>query len=381
MDKRTMGQTGEDVSILGFGCMRFPLTADKKIDEIEAEKLLDAAYAAGVNYFDTAWPYHEGTSEPFVGRVLNKYDRQSYYLATKFPHWEVQTKEDAKRIFEKQLERLDKDYIDFYLLHALGKDSWEKCVRLGIVELFDEMKAAGKIRHYGFSFHHEYDVFETIMKYRKWDFVQIQLNYLDVDEQAGIKGYRLAEELGVPVIVMEPVKGGNLSHFPEEINSAMQNADATKSTASWALRWVADLPNVKLVLSGMTTMDQVKDNLATFSPFVPLTQEEHRAIDTVRDMLRKRVNNGCTACGYCMPCPYGVDIPWNFAAWNVYGIFRNPGDVLWQWGVGDEEKKKAQNCVECGACEDACPQHISIRKDLKRLQTELDTVLATQKEG
>lgn len=381
MDKRTMGGTGEDVSILGFGCMRFPLTADKKIDEIEAERLMDEAFAGGVNYFDTAWPYHEGTSEPFTGRVLNKYDRESYYLATKFPHWEAQSVDDAKRIFEKQLERLDKDYIDFYLLHALGKDSWEKVVRLGIVEFFDEMKAAGKIRHYGFSFHDEYEVFETIMKSRKWDFVQIQLNYLDVDEQAGIKGYRLAEELGVPVIVMEPVKGGNLSHFPEEVNSALQNVDATKSTASWALRWVADLPNVKLVLSGMTTMDQVKDNLATFSPFVPLTQEEHSAIDTVRDMLRNRVNNGCTACRYCMPCPYGVDIPWNFAAWNVYGIFRNPGDVLWQWGVGDEEKKKAQNCIECGLCEEACPQHLSIRKDLKRLQIELDQVLATQKEG
>jgi len=381
MDKRTMGGTGEDVSILGFGCMRFPLTADKKIDEIEAERLMDEAFAGGVNYFDTAWPYHEGTSEPFTGRVLNKYDRESYYLATKFPHWEAQSVDDAKRIFEKQLERLDKDYIDFYLLHALGKDSWEKVVRLGIVEFFDEMKAAGKIRHYGFSFHDEYEVFETIMKSRKWDFVQIQLNYLDIDEQAGIKGYRLAEELGVPVIVMEPVKGGNLSNFPEEVNRALLGADPKMSTASWALRWVADLPNVKLVLSGMTTMEQVKDNLATFSPFVPLTQEEHGAIDIVRDMLRKRVNNGCTACRYCMPCPAGVDIPWNFAAWNVYGIFQNPGDVFWQWGFGDEEKKKAQNCVDCGLCEEACPQHISIREDLKRLQIELDQVLAKQKEA
>src|ERR1035437_92310 len=270
MEYRTMGKTGVDTSLLGFGCMRFPKLENGKINEPESEEMLDIAYKNGVNYFDTAYPYHDGDSEPFVGRMLNKYDRSSYYLATKLPCWEVHTIEDAHRLFESQLNRLDKNYIDFYLLHALGKESWERMLGLEVIEYCEQLKAQGRIRHFGFSFHDEYPVFEKIAAYRAWDFCQIQLNYMDVDEQAGMKGYLLAEKLGIPVIVMEPIKGSSLANFPEDITSVFHKIDPTASTASWALRWTASLPQVRLILSGMSSKKQVQDNLKTFSPFVPL---------------------------------------------------------------------------------------------------------------
>ncbi len=374
MEYRTMGKTGVNTSLLGFGCMRFPKLENGKINETESEEMLDIAYKNGVNYFDTAYPYHDGDSEPFVGRALNKYDRGSYYLATKLPCWEVQTIEDAHRLFESQLKRLDKDYIDFYLLHSLGKDSWERMVRLGVVEFCEQLQAQGRIRHFGFSFHDEYPVFEKIANYRSWDFCQIQLNYMDIDEQAGMKGYLLAEKLGIPVIVMEPIKGSSLANFPEDIASVFNKINNAASMASWALRWAASLPQVKLILSGMSSTEQVLDNLKTVTPFVPLNYEEEKAIKEVTTLLNTRVNNGCTACGYCMPCPSGVDIPGNFKIWNTYGIYRNPGQVEWEWNQSTPDNLKAKNCTECGLCETLCPQKLSIRDDLHRLQAELDAV-------
>lgn len=379
MDKRSMGRNGEKVSLLGFGCMRFPVTKDEKIDEIEAEKMLDAAYAGGVNYYDTAWPYHNGTSEAFVGRAMKKYPRDSFYFATKFPCWAAKTLDDAKRIFNVQLEHLQTDYVDFYMLHALDKGSWDRMVSLGIVDYFATLLEEGRIKNYGFSFHDSYEAFEEIASYRAWDFLQIQYNYMDIDEQAGDKGYALAKKLGIPIIVMEPIKGGNLASFPQEITSLFTNVRPVGSTASWALRWVAHHDQVKLILSGMTTMEQVKDNLNTFSPFVPLSPEEESAIVSVREALRKRVNNGCTGCRYCMPCPYGVDIPANFSLWNLYGVFQSPGDVMWNWGNAIADDKKAKNCAKCGVCEEACPQHIEIRRDLAILQVEMDAVYAANK--
>ena len=374
MEYRKMEKIGIETSLLGFGCMRFPTLENGKINEPESERMLDAAYKGGVNYFDTAYVYHDGDSEPFTGRVLNKYERSSYFLATKLPCWKVNTLEEAKEIFESQLTRLDKDYIDFFLLHSLGRETWDKMVSLGVVEYCEELKAAGRIRQLGFSFHDEYPVFEEIISYRAWDFCQIQLNYMDVDEQAGMKGYLLAEKLGIPVVVMEPVKGSSIASFPEDITSIFQEVTPGASTASWALRWVACLSNAKVILSGMSTMEQVEDNLKTFSPFVPLSKDEYAAVDKVVAVLHTRVNNGCTGCKYCMPCPFGIDIPYNFKVWNTYGIFRNAGQVNWDWNLSMEDKYKAKNCTECGACEAACPQKIHIREDLKRVQIELDAV-------
>ena len=236
MEKRRMDKLGIDVSLLGFGCMRFPMTPDGKIDEPRAEEMLDRAIAEGVNYIDTAYPYHNGESEPFVGKALSKYDRDSFYLASKLPLWAVETLDDAKRIFAEQLERLRTDHIDFYLLHAVNKEKWDKMKELGVVDYCAQLRAEGKIRYYGFSFHDSYEVFEEIIRYREWDFCQIQYNYMDTQEQAGDKGYALAEELGVPLVIMEPVKGGSLANFSEDINAKFRALDADASIASWALR-------------------------------------------------------------------------------------------------------------------------------------------------
>ena len=207
MEKRKLEKLGIETSLLGFGCMRFPTLPDGKIDEAEAERMLDKAIASGVNYIDTAYPYHNGESEPLVGKVLKKYDRSSFFLATKLPLWAVNSVDDAKRIFEEQLQRLQTDYIDFYLLHAVNKEKWDAMKELGVVEYCAKLKEEGKIRYYGFSFHDDYEVFDEILHYRDWDFCQIQYNYMDTQEQAGDKGYALAESLGVPLVIMEPIKG------------------------------------------------------------------------------------------------------------------------------------------------------------------------------
>lgn len=369
--KRRMENLDIETSMLGFGCMRFP-QKDGKIDEELSEKMIYRAIACGVNYIDTAYPYHGGDSEPFVGRVLGKYPRNSYFLATKLPCWEVNSIEDAECLFNSQLERLNKDYVDFYLLHALSKDRWHKMVELGVVEYCEKLKAEGKIKYFGFSFHDSFEAFEEIITYRKWDFCQIQLNYMDTEEQAGLKGYTLAEKLGIPIIIMEPVKGGSLANLPDEITSEFRKLDGNASTASWAMRWVGSLPNVKVILSGMSAPEQVEDNLATFTDFKALSDEEHKAVTEIAQKLKARVNNGCTGCNYCMPCPAGVNIPHNFKLWNLYGIYGNNNDAKWRWENDIDDKQKAKNCIKCGKCEKACPQKLSIRDDLARLQGELD---------
>lgn len=372
MEKRAFEKLGIQTSLLGFGCMRFPLTADQKIDEAEAENMIDRAIAAGVNYIDTAYPYHNGDSEPFVGRVLEKYDRDSYYLATKLPIWKLDTLEDAKKVFEEQMERLHKDYVDFYLLHALDRAKFEKVKALGIVPYLEEMRAAGKIRYLGFSFHDDYEVFDEIIHYRDWDFCQIQYNYMDTQEQAGDKGYALAESLGIPLVIMEPIKGGSLANFSDDINAKFREMDPDKSIASYALRWVGSHPNVKVILSGMSTMKQVEDNLKTFNEFTVLSEEEQKKMEGIVEEMRSRVQNGCTGCRYCMPCPAGVNIPGNFKVWNNYHMYRTYGHVKGAWENELKEEEKAKNCIKCGKCEALCPQKLSIRDNLVQVQKDLD---------
>ena len=351
--------------------MRFP-QKNGEIDESEAEKMIDVAYAKGVNYFDTAYVYHDGKSEAFTGKVLGKYERESYFLATKLPCWLVQSVDDAKRLFQEQLDRLGKDYVDFYLLHSLGEESWNKMVDLGIISFCEDLQKAGKIRYFGFSFHDEYPVFEKIASYRKWDFCQIQLNYIDTEMQAGMKGYALAEKLGIPLVIMEPIKGGSLANLPEDITNAFANVTPGASPASFALRYIASLPNVKVILSGMSTMEQLMENTALFSPFCPLNVMEQAAIEDVAAIIKGKVRNGCTNCRYCMPCPAGVDIPGNFALWNERAMLNDVGSIRWHWEIGMPDKAKAKNCIGCGQCEELCPQSLSIRDNLATLQFELD---------
>ena len=368
MEKRRIEKLGVDVSLLGFGCMRFPKNEDGTINEELSEKMIDYAIEHGVNYIDTAYPYHNGDSEPFVGKVLNKYPRDSYYLTTKLPIWNVNSKEEAVAMFYKQLERLDKEYVDFYLLHALDKTKWQKVLDLGILEAMEELQKEGKIRYLGFSFHDTYEVFEQIMKYKDWDFAQIQYNYMDTVIQAGDKGYALSKELNIPLMIMEPIKGGSLVRLPEDITNVFKEYNSDYSLASWALRWVATHSNVKVVLSGMSDFEQVKDNIATFENFRPLNDEEKAVVDKVYSIITSRQKNGCTACGYCMPCPFGLNIPKNFQYWNEASVFNNPNRL--KNGYEYLKEGAAEFCKQCGLCEKMCPQQISIREDLKKIAAE-----------
>lgn len=383
MKYRTMRfKGGEDrVSMLGFGCMRFPLNEDGTIDEVLSEQMLDRALAAGVNYIDTAYPYHQGTSEPFVGRILAKYPRESYFLATKLPVWKVNDPEEAQAVFQEQLGRLGVKYVDYYLLHALNKERWENLKKQGILSWAEQKVREGKIRHLGFSFHDSYEVFRDILTYRNWNFCQIQYNYMDTQEQAGDRGYALAEKMGVPMVIMEPVKGGRLARLPEEAQEVLKEAAPERSISSWAMRWVGGHSNVKVILSGMSAPEQLEDNLATFSEFVPFNEQEEKALEKAVDLVRSRVKNGCTGCAYCMPCPFGVDIPGNFALWNDLAMYGNEENAKKAYEEKRSLKAAAEFCKKCGRCEEQCPQHINIREDLAAAADELGKTKKQPSEG
>jgi hypothetical protein len=327
---------------------------------------------AGVNYIDTAYPYHDGESERVVGRIMKKYDRDSFYLATKLPVWLVNTVEDVDKYLNEQMEKLQTDVIDFYLMHAMNQERFDNMRKMGCIQRLEELKAEGKIRYLGFSFHDSFAVFEEILNYREWDFCQIQLNYMDSDVQAGLKGYRLAAGRQIPLIIMEPVKGGSLAAFGEDIQAKFAALDKHASPASYALRWVGSLPGVKVILSGMSSMEQVEDNLRTFTDFQPLSEKEQAVIQDVKATLESRVQNGCTGCRYCMPCPAGVDIPGCFQVWNNYHIYQNYHIVQWKWEEEIGTAHQAKNCIKCGKCEKACPQKLSIRENLETVQSDLD---------
>ncbi len=358
-------------SMLGFGCMRFPTLPDGLIDEVKATAMIEKAMAEGVNYIDTAYPYHNGDSEPFVGRVLKNHQRDSFFLVTKLPVWLIKSKGDVRRLLNEQLKRLQVDYIDFYLLHALDGERWDILVKLGVPEEVAELQKEGKIRFMGFSFHDEYPFFEQIATYRHWDFCQIQYNYLDTEIQAGQKGYDLTVKLGIPLIVMEPIKGGTLANLPTDIAKILKNHDPKASLSSWALRWVASRENVKVILSGMSTMDHVLDNLETFKHFKPLDETESALIDQVTQIIRSRTRNGCTGCEYCMPCPYGVNIPRNFKIWNDLGVFKDVQKANRRYWIDMKAEERADMCQECQACESVCPQHLHIIDDLKQVVKDL----------
>ncbi len=357
-------------SLLGFGCMRFPTFPDGTIDEEQTLKMFDIAINAGVNYIDTAYPYHNGLSEPLVGKALKKYDRSSIYLATKLPIWAVDSKEKALEIFNGQLEKLQTDYIDFYLLHALDNEKFEKCVSLGLIELCEELQKQGKIRNFGFSFHDSYYVFEKIINYRNWDFCQIQFNYMDTEEQAGLQGLKLCEEKGIPNIIMEPLKGGSLVSYPEEIEKIFKEKDPKASIASWGLRYVASFDNVLVLLSGMSNVEQIEDNICTFNDFKKFNDDDFTLIKEVVKKLKQRVKNGCTGCRYCMPCPNGVNIPKIFRMWNLGNMYDNFNVIRFVYNNTKEEEFPS-NCIQCGECESKCPQGLSIINDLIKAHKDL----------
>ncbi len=383
MKMRKNTKTGEKVSLLGFGCMRFPTTKNGKINEPLAKKMIDYAYDHGVNYYDTAWLYHGGESETFTAKVLRKYPRDSYYLATKIPSWVIKKPEQAHELFEKQLEKCQVDYFDYYLVHSLTTKAEFNRVyeKMGVLKYLQEQKAKGHIRKLGFSFHGSMQFLKHLLKTYEWDFAQIQLNYLDWDINKAGEMYELLADAGIPCIVMEPVRGGMLAKLNPESLKMLQEAAPEKSAASWALRYVAELPNVLTVLSGMSTMEQVEDNVATLENFKPLTKRERELLAQTLDVYLKNRPIPCTACRYCMPCPFKVDIPGVFTAYNeIVGHewlpdVNGPRDetfkqkaMFFDWRMGSLPKNhQAHNCTACGACVKKCPQHIQIPQNMKMI--------------
>jgi len=363
MEYRNLKKLNIKTSLLGFGCMRFP-TKEGKVDRTLAKSMVDYAVSNGVNYIDTAYFYHNGESELVVKEIIKDYDRKSFYLADKLPTWMVKKESDVLRIFNDQLDKTGVEYFDFYLIHAVNKTRIEEIKQYKVLEKLAKLKLQGKIKYIGFSFHDNLDVFKEAVGLFDWDFCQIQLNYMDTNHQQGIEGYNILTEKDIPVIVMEPIKGGSLAKFNEGVENILRDHDHSASISSWALRWVGSLPNVKVILSGMSTMEHVVDNIKTFSDFKPLDESEISLVDEVKSRLVSLTKVDCTDCKYCMPCEYGVDIPANFKIYNQHAMYENTKTATWQLNNLDKNSKSAVNCVQCQDCVSKCPQNIDIPTEL-----------------
>lgn len=369
MQYRTIGTTGVDASILGFGCMRLPVIGGKpdQIDKPKATELLHEAIERGVNYLDTAYFYHAtvfgqaGASEPFLGEALAGGWRDKVLLTTKLPVHILRAPEQMPTFFEEQLARLHTDYLDFYLLHGLNGESWDRCVEFGALEFLDKLVAEGRVRFPAFSFHGELDDFKRIVDSYDWGFAQIQYNYMDLEYQAGAAGLRYAADKGIGVVVMEPLKGGKLAGgAPAELRELFGEYDLDRSAAEWALRYVWDDPAVSLLLSGMNEMSQLDENIRVASDVQAnaLTDEERVLYVRADELMKARIKADCTACGYCQPCPSEVDIPQVIAALNKAAVWDDPN----QFTTGYLRiKGKASLCTQCAQCEEICPQNLPIR--------------------
>jgi predicted aldo/keto reductase-like oxidoreductase len=373
MEKRKIASLNAEVSLLGFGFMRLPVDINdkSKIDYPKAQAMVDRAYKAGVNYFDTAWPYHGKMSEVFAGDTLSKYPRESYYLATKMPTWEPFTSEaDVERIFEEQLRKCKTGYFDFYLAHSMSEDRMD-VLRDKIYGYLSRMKEQGKIRHLGFSFHDNPALLKELVKSYKWDFAQIQLNYLDWETADAKSLYEILTEHNLPVVIMEPIKGGALANLNEKTLSILKKADPGASPASWALRFAASLPNVMTVLSGMTEPSQVEDNLKTFGTFRPISDAERKVLYEAATVFHSSGTIPCTGCRYCMDCPSGVEIPRILAQYNYYLLTQNRINYNNQYRTL-KKSEQAHNCISCGKCEKLCPQQIVIHKYMEEVKNHFE---------
>ena len=368
--RRPFRNTAQTVPLLGFGCMRLPTLEGGKIDVDTVRKMVERAMKAGCNYFDTAYMYHGGQSERCMGEVLKAYPRDSFYLTDKMPVWSARDAAGVERIFKEQLERCQTEYFDFYLIHSLNKSNWDLAQKCKAYEFLSQMKKEGKIRRLGFSFHDTPEVLKTIIQSHEWDFCQIQLNYLDWDLYRSREQYEVATEAGVPLVIMEPLRGGALASLSPDATEILKKAAPDASTASWAFRFVGSLPNVMCILSGMTRPEHLEDNIKTFSPLKPLSDDERKVLDEALVAYRKKLAVPCTACRYCMPCPFGVQIPRIFGIYNQYKVSGN----RWQFNSHYNSLPKsgrADACVGCRRCVQRCPQKIQIPEMLAKIAEEV----------
>jgi uncharacterized protein len=363
MRYRKFGSLGFECSALGFGILRMPIKDSRgDIDYPEATRILRHAIDNGVNYVDTAYPYHDGNSETFLGEALKDGYREKVKLATKLPVREVGEPADLDRIFNEQIKNLQTDHIDMYLLHDLNRACWETVKKLDILSWAEGLKRNGKIKHLGFSFHDDYEVFEDIIHgYDKWEFVLIQYNYVNEEHQAGTKGLKLAASRGLPVIIMEPLLGGGLADLPDAVRGLLDSAVTKRTPVDWSLQWLWSKPEVTVVLSGMSTMEQVNENLvsADNSAIGLLSEQDNSLLRAAKEAFEQLRPIPCTSCQYCMPCPVGVEIPWNLDLYNRSSMYNTLGRQTYQYNDADEGSR-ASACIACRECEEKCPQHIKI---------------------
>ena len=364
METRAYKNSDERISLLGFGCMRLPLVGDtQEIDTENAGRMIDHAVENGVNYFDTAYVYHQEKSESFIGGALAKYPRSSFNLADKLPTWFVNKESDVPRLFDEQLKRCGVDYFDYYLVHNINEERMSIVEKNRIYEQLKKFREQGRIRHLGFSFHDRPALLKRVVDQYDWDFTQIQFNYMDWELQDARGQYLILKEKGIPIVIMEPVRGGALAVLCDEAVKILKDAIPDASPASWAVRYAASFPEVLTVLSGMTKMPQLEDNLRTTKNFKPLSPYEVEVIERALSAYKLASTVPCTSCRYCMDCPAGVDIPKVLMIYNNYcqrkGNPRNELTLCMEYDILGE-KSQAHHCVNCGACMEHCPQRNDI---------------------
>ena len=375
MKYRTMGKLGIQASAFGLGCMRFngKASGDSIIDEQKAVSLIRRAIDGGVTYIDTAYVYLDKTSEIVLGKALQDGYRDRVTIATKVPPDQVNSRADLEAILAEELRKLQTDHIDFYLMHALNRQKWEHMKSVGAPEFFEDMKREGKIRYRCFSFHGPYEEFEYILNDWDWDMVQIQYNYMDVDNQAGTRGLELAGSKGIPVVIMEGLLGGRLANAPDNVQALYDAFPVKRSPVEWAFRWLCNHPEVAVVLSGCNEAEQIDENLKIFDTVGTgvMSTDELKLMDDVRVAYVSRTKIGCTGCRYCMPCPNGVNIPGVFSVWNNFSLYNIDPKEDWQFRMIRNNDGGSDRCVGCGACEAACPQHLDIIESLRSAWSEL----------
>ncbi|MBI9043961.1 MAG: aldo/keto reductase [Anaerolineaceae bacterium] len=364
MKYRKFGKTDWNVSALGFGIMRLPIVENDKsrIDETEAIKMIRHAIDEGINYIDTAYPYHGGNSELVLAKALKDGYREKTRIATKLPSWKIEETKDFDKFFNEQLEKLEVDSIDFYLFHTLNASMWKNIHELGALKWAEEKKAEGKIGQIGFSFHDPLPVFKEIIDAYDWDFCQIQYNYMNEFEQAGTEGLEYAAAKGIPVVIMEPLLGGRLAVVPEPVLEIFDTTQEKRKPVDWALQWLWSKPEVTVILSGMSTMQQLEENiaLAEKSKIGLLNTEELALFDKVRSKLDELSPIQCTKCEYCLPCPQDIEIPRLLGLFNSMVMHDYVAGTRFTYKMMVKDEQKADNCIACLECEGKCPQHLPI---------------------